>query len=119
MVNTSKKQEENTSKRSKQALKSPEIQRWEALNRIRESEDYQQHLKPILEAAQLNKWLDPNQLDKQGQPLFPTVKEFHKVYTEAYGRAKAFEELQIMIDGSQKILENLSEQTLKKSKYEF
>ena len=86
------------------------MQKWEALNRIAHSQDYQKFLKPILENAFHNSWMDPNQLDKNGRPLFPTHEAFHKAYTEQYGRAVAYKELYNMLDGAGAVLENVAKQ---------
>lgn len=93
----------------KLALKQ-EMQKWEALNRIFHSKDYQEYLKPILEGAFYNSWLNPNELDKEGRPLFPTQEAFHKAYTEQYGRAIAYKELFNLLAGAGSVLENLSKQ---------
>ena len=103
----------------KSKLKSKELILWEALDRMCQSPEYQEHLKPILINAQINKWLDPDQLDKQGKPIFPNLKAFHKAYAESYGKAKAFGEIQTMIDGASAMIKSLANVESKKTAYEF
>src|SRR3990167_10843489 len=56
------------------------LKQQEALYRICQSKDYQEFLKPILQAAFHNKWLDPAQQDKEGKLLFQTLEQFHRAY---------------------------------------
>lgn len=44
----------------------------------------------MLEAQFQNKWLDPAQ--------FKTLKEFHKAYSESFGRAMAYKEIADKLD---------------------
>lgn len=67
--------------------------RWQALNRLCKSTDYQQHLKPYLQQAFSNKWIDPSQ--------FKTLGEFHKSYTENFGKATAFQEIIDLLDSAE------------------
>ena len=107
--------QKSTSKKSSQASPSKEsrgvyqeaLDKWGALNRIRVSPEYQDHLRPILLEAQLNKWPDPIQ-DK-----------FSEIYKVEYARAKAYGDIQAMIDGADTMLKNLTKQKLDKKAYEF
>jgi len=80
-----------------QALKK-EILKWEALNRIAKTQDYQEYLKPILEQAQINKWPDPVQ------------ENFSKIYRVEYGRALAFKEIQNILETAEAMIINLTKQ---------
>ena len=93
----------------KQILKE-EMRKWEALNRIYNSEDYQTHLKPILEQAFYNSWMNPSELNEDGTPKFASLEAFHKAYTEQYGRAIAYKELFNMLSNAGSVLENLTKQ---------
>lgn len=62
----------------KSAIKS-QLEEASALSRLAESEEFQRHLKPILQAATLNKWIDPS--------TFPDREKFFEAYQ--YNRAKA------------------------------
>jgi hypothetical protein len=73
-----------------------------------------------LEEAFLNKWLNPSELDVNGQPKFPTEREFHKAYSEAYGKAMAFKELYALIENADELARNAAEQITKpKKNYEL
>ena len=96
-----------------------ELRKWQALSRLGKSKDYLEFLKPILEAVQHNKWLDPDQQDQQGKPLFPDLQSFHKAYTEVYGKAKAFGELQTMIEMADAMIDNIAKQEKNKKSYEL
>lgn len=98
----------DSSKKSTQ-LRS-QLTRWEGLSRICKGQDYQLYLKPILEQAFQNKWLDPNSLDKEGKPLFPTMEAFHKAYSEEWGQAKAFKEVYNILENAEVMARNLAEQ---------
>jgi hypothetical protein len=98
----------NTSAQSKQLKEI--LERYQALHRICQMEEYRLHLKPILEEAFKNKWPDPSQSK--------STKEFHKQYTEQYGKAMAFRELFNMIEGAEKLANNLTQEMAKpKSSY--
>lgn len=85
----------------KQTLKK-EMLKWEALNRIFSTKDYQLYLKPILEGAFTNIWPDPTKAS--------SYEEFHKQYSEQYGRAMAYKEIFSMLEGAGRVLENLTKQ---------
>jgi predicted DNA-binding ArsR family transcriptional regulator len=72
------------------------------LDRIAKSEDYRQHLKPLLEAQFNNKWLSPEQ--------FPTLKEFHKAYVEVQKRAEAYKEVRDVIEAAETNIINVTKQ---------
>ena len=94
----------------KKLILKKEMQKWEALHRISQSKDYTEYLKPILEAAFQNTWMNPNELTDSGEPKFPNYESFHKAYTEQYGRAIAYKELYNMLSGAGAVLENLTKQ---------
>lgn len=79
-----------------------EALKWEALYRLSQTKEYQEYLKPILEEQFQNKWLDPAQ--------FKTLEEFHKAYSEAYGRAQAYKEIFNFIASSGKVAQNIADQ---------
>ena len=97
----------------------PELAQWEAFSRICNSPEYQDFLKPLLVAAQANLWLNPEELDKDNRPVFPSLKAFHKAYTEMLGRARAYKEIQTMIDNAATYLKSVREQKETKKTYEF
>ena len=111
MVNRSGKQGTQAGSSRKSKSKNKELIRWEALDRISKLQEYQEHLRPILINAQQNKWLEPEK--------FKTLDQFHKAYSEVYGRAKAFGEIQTMIDGASAMLKSLADVEGKKKSYEF
>lgn len=80
----------------------PLLDRYQALLRICKSPDYQEHLKPILMEAFHNKWPDPSQSQDLAQ--------FHKQYSEQYGRAMAFKEIYNMIETAEKASVELAKQ---------
>lgn len=53
-------------------------------------------------AAFNNKWPDPSQAK--------TVEEFHKQYSEQYGRAMAYQEIFNMLEQADKMARNIAEQ---------
>ena len=89
-------------------LLTQELKKQEALERISKSQDYQEYLKPILESAVKNKWLDPSE--------FKSLEEFHKAYSESFGRASAFRELMMILDNAGTMARNISEQMSKPKK---
>ena len=95
------KQEKKTHLREK-------LQFWEALNRLSKMEEYKDYLRPRLQEAFNNRWIDPNQVDENGQPLFDTYEAFHKAYTEMRGKAVAYQEITNMIDGASAMVEQIS-----------
>lgn len=48
------------------------------------------------------KWVDPSQAK--------TIEEFHKQYTEQYGRAMAFQEVYNMLESAPDVARNIAEQ---------
>lgn len=94
----------------KKILLKKEIKKWEAIFKISQSADYQQYLKPILESAFQNNWMKPDELDKEGRPLFSTYEAFHKAYSEQYGRATAYKELFLMFENAESMIQNLTKQ---------
>jgi len=84
------------------------IAKWEALYRISQSTDYIEYLKPILQEAFNNKWPDPTQAK--------TPEEFHKQYTEQYGKAMAYKELYNLIESSGSVSRTLTSQIKNKKK---
>jgi len=78
------------------------LDRYAALGAICKLPEYQNHLKPILQEAFQNKWPDPTQAKG--------TKEFHKQYTEQYGRAMAYKELFNMIEGGESMAKTMAEQ---------
>ena len=79
-----------------------QVDKWEGLHRIAQSEDYKEYLKPILEGAFHNKWVDPASAE--------TSEQFFKQYTEAYGRANAYKEIFTMLDQAGEMAINLAKQ---------
>lgn len=75
---------------------------YEGLHRLSSSSDYQNYLKPILQEAFQNKWPDPTQAK--------TPEEFHKQYTEAYGRSMAYMEIFNLLANAGSVAQNLSKQ---------
>jgi hypothetical protein len=73
-----------------------ELLKWEAFNRISQSTDYQQHLKPLLTGAFNNKWPDPAQQD------------FDRKYIIEYSRAMAYKEIFDILDTAQSMIKNLN-----------
>ena len=69
-----------------------EYNRQEALHRLSQQEEYRQYLKPLLEQALYNKWLDPSE--------FNDNESFKKAYDEMFGRMRAFKELHELIEGA-------------------
>lgn len=67
-----------------------------ALSQICKSQEYQNHLKPRLAEAFTIKWLDPSQATN--------LQEFHKQYSEIYGRAMAYKEIYDWIETAEKTL---------------
>jgi hypothetical protein len=92
-----------------------QLKKWEGLARIAQSEDYLNHLKPLLSDAFNNKWLDP--------ASSTNYQDFHKQYTELYGRAMAYQELYNTLENSKAMVVKVSEQVNSKeggpSKYEL
>lgn len=78
-----------------------ELKKWEAFYQLSQTKQYKEYLKPLLEQTQ-NKWLDPAQ--------FKTVEEFHKAYSESWGRAKAFTELLNWFDNSEPMITQITKQ---------
>lgn len=85
----------------KEGLKQ-EALKWEALFRIANSSDYKNYLKPILESAFQNLWPDPAESK--------TPEEFHKQYSEQWGRAMAYKDLYNLLESSGKVAQNIAEQ---------
>jgi hypothetical protein len=79
-----------------------EALKWEGLHRISQSTEYQEYLKPLLQEQFQNKWLDPAQ--------FNSLEEFHKAYSEAWGRAQAYKEIYNMLESAGKVAQNMAEQ---------
>ena len=78
------------------------LKQMEGLTRICKSQDYQEYLKPILQEAFNNKWPDPTKA--------VSVEEFHKQYSEQYGRAMAYRELYNILENADIISRNVAEQ---------
>lgn len=97
MKETSKKKV-NLQDSNRLILLKQELLRWEGLNRINKSVDYQTYLKPILEQAINNKWPDPAQED------------FDRKYIIDYSRAKAFQELYETLARAESAIKALSKQ---------
>lgn len=87
-----------------------EMQMWEAFHRIYKSQDYQEFLKPYLEKAFYNTWMNPSELNTNGDPKFPDEKSFHKAYSEQYFRAIAYKELFNMLSSAASVVENYAKQ---------
>jgi hypothetical protein len=79
-------------------LLSQELRKWEAFNRLQGNPDYQQFLKPLLQAAFNNLWPDPAQDD------------FEKKYHIEYARAKAYMEIFNLLETSKTMIENIRKQ---------
>ena len=75
---------------------------WEGRHRLSQSEDYQLYLKPLLMEAFNNLWPDPTQAK--------SAEEFHKQYSEAWGKAMAYKELFNLLNSAEKMVEALSKQ---------
>lgn len=48
-----------------------------------------------------NKWLSPDERDKEGKVIYPTFESFHKAYSEAYGRARSYKDIFDLIEGAE------------------
>ena len=83
----------------------------EGLNRLHKSADYQEFLLPKLQSAANNKWVDPTK--------FETKEAFFKAYTEAFGRAKAFQEIIDLLANSEAQLLRITKAMSGESKYEI
>ena len=79
-----------------------QLQVWEGRYRLSKSEDYQLYLKPLLMEAFNNLWPDPTQAK--------SAEEFHKQYSEAWGKAMAYKELYNLLNSSEAMVEALSKQ---------
>lgn len=93
--------QQDTLQKSKQILKQ-QLPKWEAFHRLSQQPEYKEYLRPLLQQAQVNKWLNPEE--------FPNLKAFHKAYTESHGRAKAYAEIQNILEGAEKMIENIKKQ---------
>ena len=101
----------NSSKKAKLHQLKQGLELQEALNRISQSEDYQEYLLPILLSAVKNKWLDPSG--------FKTYEEFHLAYSAAFGRAKAYGEIINMLAGSEAGANRITKAMDPEPKYEI
>jgi ribosome-binding ATPase YchF (GTP1/OBG family) len=82
----------------RQILLKQELLKWEAFNRLAQSQDYLQYLKPVLQQALTNKWPDPLQTN------------FGDAYKVEYARAKAFEEIINIMASAESMIKNLVKQ---------
>lgn len=84
----------------KSAIKS-QLEEASALSRLADSEEFQRHLKPILEAATVNKWIDPS--------TFPDKEKFFEAYEYNRAKASVYSDLIAFLQSQKARAEKLSE----------
>ena len=96
------KTKDNKQELLRQQYLQDKLHQQEGLHRLSKTDEYQLHLKPLLQRAVVNKWLDPAD--------FKTLEHFHKAYSESFGRAKAYQEIMDMIDNAHHRIDDIKKQ---------
>lgn len=87
---------------NKSAVKQ-QLEEASALARLAQSEEFVRYLKPILEAATVNKWIDP--------ATFPDKDKFFEAYEYNRAKASVYSDLIAFLEAQKARSEKLSEKS--------
>ena len=93
----------NTSKVSDRKIKlQQELPQLEAFYRLSKMPEWEMYLKPLLNQALTNKWLDPTK--------YSSDADFIRAYNQAHGRMVAYKEIILMVESASQRVEEIKRQ---------